>query len=298
MTAEVVVRRCRVRIVRRGGWSWGAAPRALVDRVIDALPQLIAGQVSELDRPGSVVEIVEPVQVRVSLGLSELRAPSLARNAATIRSYPAAVVAVVAGLAVGEQPGPSQPRREGAATIPSYPAAVVVPPTGGKQTGPSVLYDDDVPTLLGYLAAHEDLARLLALIPVPTLRLWRGALLGALAGGSAGLTTVDSTGTVLATPSPKGSAVDHRLHEVVVALASALAGVREAEDDAGDGGSESPAGSVADPRVSGSAITDSAGGAGSVSGARSASSLGSAGGTGWRARDQGVARIRWVARVR
>jgi len=42
--ADIVVRRCAVRVVRHGGWSWGPQPQRLVDQVLAALPSLIAAR--------------------------------------------------------------------------------------------------------------------------------------------------------------------------------------------------------------------------------------------------------------
>ena len=74
-TRDVVVRRCTVRVVRHGGWSWGPQPRRLVDQVLAALPGLIAERLGELAPEGAAdIEITEPVRIAVSLTLADLLA--------------------------------------------------------------------------------------------------------------------------------------------------------------------------------------------------------------------------------
>ena len=46
---DVLVRRCTVRIVRRGGWGWGPRPRALVEGALRALPELLDEQFGDVD---------------------------------------------------------------------------------------------------------------------------------------------------------------------------------------------------------------------------------------------------------
>ncbi len=74
-TADIVVRRCAVRVVRHGGWSWGPQPQRLVDQVLAALPGLIAARLAGLAPDGaSDVEITEPVRIVVSVTLADLLA--------------------------------------------------------------------------------------------------------------------------------------------------------------------------------------------------------------------------------
>ncbi|MFI6303120.1 hypothetical protein ACIBCH_14705 [Amycolatopsis thailandensis] len=63
---EITVRQCVVRVVRRGGWSWESDPRGLVQRVLDALPDLLAAEFDEyLTGDGPDLEITEPVRLTV-----------------------------------------------------------------------------------------------------------------------------------------------------------------------------------------------------------------------------------------
>jgi hypothetical protein len=72
--ADIVVRRCTVRVVRRGGWSWGPEPQALPRRVVEALPALLRERFAAAAAGGADVEITEPVTLDVSVSLGELLA--------------------------------------------------------------------------------------------------------------------------------------------------------------------------------------------------------------------------------
>ena len=72
---DIIVRHCAVRVVRRGGWAWGATPQRLIDRVIAALPQLIDGYLDGLSIPDGDAEITEPVRITVRIPGGDLRQP-------------------------------------------------------------------------------------------------------------------------------------------------------------------------------------------------------------------------------
>jgi len=69
---DVIIRRARVHVVRRGGWSWGADTQALINSVKRALPALLS-HIIEHSALQSVAEseITTPVKVRVSLRLAD-----------------------------------------------------------------------------------------------------------------------------------------------------------------------------------------------------------------------------------
>ncbi|MEU8636524.1 hypothetical protein AB0C38_30520 [Amycolatopsis sp. NPDC048633] len=157
---EITVHRCAVRVVRRGGWSWGPDPRGLVQRVLDALPDLLAAEFDEyLTGDGPDLEITEPVRLSVRLS---------ARGGAGL-----APAGLVLEPAAGGGP---------------LPAPVPIPaPVRGSGEVPAVV--DDVPestvaALFEELAARDELAALLALLPVETLRRYLSALLTGVPAGS------------------------------------------------------------------------------------------------------------------
>ena len=115
---DVVVRRSTVEVVRRGGWSWGPDPDALVRRVLDALPALLARELAGLPDDAHV-EITEPVVLDVRVRLSELLAggvgraslhsptgPGLAR--AAVRVYDPVPRPASAGSGTAARPGPGR----------------------------------------------------------------------------------------------------------------------------------------------------------------------------------------------
>src|SRR4051812_8710112 len=87
--ADVLIRHCSIRVVRRGGWSWGAEPRALLDRVMHQVPNLIAAELERLlPDDDDEREIAAPVRLRIPLSLAMLRAGD-ASEAGLTRPKPA-----------------------------------------------------------------------------------------------------------------------------------------------------------------------------------------------------------------
>lgn len=71
--SDLIIRRCVMRVVRRGGWSWGAEPRRLVADAVRALPALLAAELERLIPVGAEGEISRPLQLDVGVDLAELR---------------------------------------------------------------------------------------------------------------------------------------------------------------------------------------------------------------------------------
>ncbi|SEF19841.1 hypothetical protein SAMN05421837_101123 [Amycolatopsis pretoriensis] len=172
-TGEITVRRCVVHVVRRGGWSWGPDPRGLVQRVLDALPELLAAEFDEyLTGEGPDLEITEPVRLSVRL------------------SAPGGGGLVPAGLVV-----------EPVAGSPREPIPPPVPVTAPPSAEPSTLDQDalvadiaepTVAALFEELAVRGELAALLGLLPEETVRTYLSALLAATPGERAGSSNADT----------------------------------------------------------------------------------------------------------
>ncbi|WP_138733761.1 hypothetical protein [Modestobacter excelsi] len=209
---DVVVRRCTVEVVRRGGWSWGPDPDLLTRRVLDALPELLARELDALPDGDEDIEITEPVVLDVHVGLPELLAGSSGRTGApsgagrrlvdvAVRaSVRTSQVPLARSLTTGDgaspagdpdaQPlrAPSHPpgppilgfaaelaaRHELAPVLDLLPQPTrdAVAATLAQAVGPA---DPDavLPALLLRVAECGELAVLLELLPIPTLVTWR-----------------------------------------------------------------------------------------------------------------------------
>jgi hypothetical protein len=144
----ITVHRCVVRVVRRGGWSWGPDPQSLVRRVVDALPDLLAEQFAEhLAADGPDLEITEPVRVTVRLGQT---------------SRGGAPEVLLTRLETAAEPVDVEP--SGLADEPA------VARTSAGTVTPEALF--------AALAERDELAALLALLPDDVFAVHASALLG------------------------------------------------------------------------------------------------------------------------
>ena len=171
--ADIVVRRCAVRVVRHGGWSWGPHPQRLVDQVLAALPSLIAARLGDLAPDGAPdVEITEPVRLVVSLSLADLlvgQFDPLRHAAASAEPLPELSTA-------------SGPVRPMAPILPSgTPLLEHTPPI------PAYALDMTLTQFLTRLVERGELDYFLALLPADTLEAWYQLLAASPA---------DATGTI------------------------------------------------------------------------------------------------------
>jgi hypothetical protein len=165
------IRHCRLRVLRHGGWSWGADPRQLVEQVTQRLPawlmQMLAEQLAEFPSDATIQQL----RLRIPLQLSELRdLPS--RDVARAEARPESQLAqrVSAQLAFALR---AIPRLQTEA--PERPAPSIAAVAQEVLSSTAVL-----DTLVAWQRANE-LPRMLATVDVATLRVWARALLDELA---------------------------------------------------------------------------------------------------------------------
>lgn len=70
--ANVLIHRCTLRVVRRGGWSWSNEPRRIAQDAVRVLPALLARKLSEMLLDDDDREISAPICLCLSSRLSEL----------------------------------------------------------------------------------------------------------------------------------------------------------------------------------------------------------------------------------
>jgi hypothetical protein len=175
------IRHCRLRVLRHGGWSWGAEPRRLVEQATQRLPawlmQALAAQLA--DCPPDLT--IERLRLRIPVQMSELRDwPSdyadqagnvspgaLAQRARTILADALNVVPRLRPTSNDE----SEPvQAQGASSDELSPTAVVDTLTAWQRAG--------------------ELPRMLATADGATLRVWARTMLEELAAAGAILKSV------------------------------------------------------------------------------------------------------------
>ena len=71
---DIAIHRCSLRIVRHGGWAWGPEPQRLLQVAINALPELLARELSSLWPDDAEAEFSAPISLSVPLSMKELLA--------------------------------------------------------------------------------------------------------------------------------------------------------------------------------------------------------------------------------
>ncbi|RSM64740.1 hypothetical protein DMB66_19035 [Actinoplanes sp. ATCC 53533] len=249
----ILVERCVVRVLRRGGWSWGPHPRDLPPAIVQAVADLIAARYAGEPAGGEDVEITEPVTIVVPV------------SAATLRAAPGRWPVLAAAALHASRPGPGpttvfveSPHTPtfaqwpgGAARAPAGPGPayqVLHDPDGGITPARSGRDDEaagagatsfaDLPPavalarLLAEIRAQGNLAELLDLLPEQTLSHYAAVLGGvhpepahpeagppAVPRAATGAATDPATGTA---PEPAGSHPDKDVAVVAAPAPQAL----------------------------------------------------------------------------
>ena len=69
---DINIQHCTLRVVRHGGWNWGAEPQAIVDAAVHALPELLAKKLALMLPDDAECEITTPLRINVAVRMSEL----------------------------------------------------------------------------------------------------------------------------------------------------------------------------------------------------------------------------------
>jgi hypothetical protein len=165
--ADIVIRRCTLRVTRHGGWSWGCDRGTLIERVTRLLPELIAARLADL-LGDSEAEIAEPLRLRVALGAAAFANPARLKAAIDAMVTPDCLLAAAPALAAA-----ATERRARAAGAGPQPA--VTPTLPGREdrgAQPSSLR-----ALLLRWRSQGDLALRVRGFPEAAASLWLGALL-------------------------------------------------------------------------------------------------------------------------
>jgi hypothetical protein len=183
--SAIRIHRCRLRLVRHGGWSWGPDLRALLQAALRALPALLAAALEGLwtadedDR-----EIVAPVRLRVRLRAGELLLahagfsgqgpPPAGSPAAEIARRMAASLAVALAVELPrERNGGEEP--PGLLGSPQAPGSIAAP--HDRRMEALLATDLSLLRLLRAWQDRGDLAARLALLSEVALETWVEGLL-------------------------------------------------------------------------------------------------------------------------
>jgi hypothetical protein len=177
--ADVLIHRCTLRVVRRGGWNWGSSPKRLVEDVIRIFPLLLAKKLAELMPDDGDHEISAPLRIRVPVRLSDLEAEARKQSSAVSSPSTANAAslfdkkldsALRSALGIEITPPPAPPRPQRFATAP--------PDSEVAFTRPSREYRGALQRLLLAWQKQTVLESRLAMFSSSVLETWHRALWG------------------------------------------------------------------------------------------------------------------------
>lgn len=175
--AEILIHRCTLRLVRRGGWSWGPDPKRLLEEVVRILPVLLAQGLADLMASHQDSDFAAPLRVLLRLRMSELMTEPAVAHISNTPSTPtvSAVLeqrvelALRAALGLPEPPPKAEPPAQTTSKPPSRIAArtlLALPHRGGP-----------LEHSLSAWHVEGSLSRRLALLPASEIELWHAALM-------------------------------------------------------------------------------------------------------------------------
>lgn len=96
---DVRIRKCLLRVVRRGSWSWGREPRELAEAALRALPNLLAARLAGLADPAAPPVVLDRLRLRIRVKREELvELARLSRRSAALPDDHAVALRIAAQL--------------------------------------------------------------------------------------------------------------------------------------------------------------------------------------------------------
>ena len=175
---DVTIHRCTLRVVRRGGWSWGPDPRGLAQHAARVLPELLekalAGMFVDEGDEEQDREIAAPIRIRIPVRMSELSVGATSqhpsRPGATVSASLNQRVESALRAALGLACEPSTPTQTNGASSPMSSRFAEEPPLNRSAEG------EALPRLLLAWHEHGVLERRLAMLPLEQIETWHGRL--------------------------------------------------------------------------------------------------------------------------
>jgi hypothetical protein len=124
--ADFLIHRCTLRVVRRGGWSWGPSPKHVLEQAVRIFPVLLAKKLAELFPGSEERELAAPIRLCISVRFSDFAdavsalvdPPSAGDTPGTSLLDARIEAAIRSAFGVSHAPSPTANRPERAAASP------------------------------------------------------------------------------------------------------------------------------------------------------------------------------------